>query len=43
LIFGAPAKVVREVTEENIERIRGDTMSYVERGAFYRQHLKRIG
>lgn len=43
LIFGAPAKVVREVTPDNIERIRGDTMSYVERGAFYRQHLKRIG
>src|SRR4051812_30535673 len=43
VIFGAPAKVVREVTEENVERIRGDTMGYVHRGAHYKAHLKRIG
>jgi carbonic anhydrase/acetyltransferase-like protein (isoleucine patch superfamily) len=43
VIFGAPAKAVREATADNILRIQGDTMSYVERGAFYRQHLKRIG
>jgi carbonic anhydrase/acetyltransferase-like protein (isoleucine patch superfamily) len=43
VIFGAPAKVAREATAENIERIRGDTMSYVERGNYYRGNLKRIG
>ena len=25
------------------ERIKGDTMSYVHRGAFYKANLKRIG
>ena len=43
VIFGAPAKAVRETTDENIERIRMDTLSYVHRGAFYREKLKRIG
>src|SRR5213083_44864 len=31
VIFGSPAKVAREATADNIERIRGDTMSYVHR------------
>jgi carbonic anhydrase/acetyltransferase-like protein (isoleucine patch superfamily) len=43
VIFGAPAKVARDVSEDNIARIRMDTMSYVERGAYFRKHLKRIG
>jgi carbonic anhydrase/acetyltransferase-like protein (isoleucine patch superfamily) len=43
LLFGSPAKVAREVTEENIERVRMDTLSYVERGSYYRANLKRIG
>jgi carbonic anhydrase/acetyltransferase-like protein (isoleucine patch superfamily) len=43
VIFGAPAKVAREVSADNIERIRMDTLSYVERGAFFREKLKRIG
>lgn len=43
VIFGSPAKAVREATDENVERVRGDTMSYVKRGAFYRDNLKRIG
>lgn len=42
VIFGSPAKVAREVTEDNIERIRMDTQSYVHRGAHYRANLKRI-
>ena len=42
LIFGAPAKVVREVTEENIERIRGDTMSYVERGNYFKEIVNKF-
>ena len=43
VIFGSPAKAVREVTEDNIARIRMDTLSYVHRGSFYKENLKRIG
>ena len=43
VLFGSPAKVAREASEDNIERIRGDTMSYVHRGNFYKANLKRIG
>ncbi len=43
VIFGSPAKAVREVTEDNIARIRMDTLSYVHRGRFYKENLKRIG
>jgi carbonic anhydrase/acetyltransferase-like protein (isoleucine patch superfamily) len=43
VILGAPAKVAREVSEENIARIRMDTLSYVHRGSFYTEKLKRIG
>ncbi|HZP98777.1 MAG TPA: gamma carbonic anhydrase family protein [Reyranella sp.] len=43
VILGAPAKAARDVTEDNIERIRMDTLSYVHRGAFFKEKLKRIG
>jgi len=43
MILGAPAKAVREVTEDNIERMRMDTLAYVHRGAMFREKLKRIG
>ena len=43
VILGAPAKVVREVSEDNIERMRMDTLAYVHRGAMFREKLKRIG
>ncbi|HEY2870318.1 MAG TPA: gamma carbonic anhydrase family protein [Reyranella sp.] len=43
VIFGSPAKVAREATPDNIERIKGDTLSYVHRGAHYKANLKRIG
>ena len=43
LIIGAPAKVVREVSDGNIERMRLDTLAYVHRGTMFRQKLKRIG
>jgi len=43
MILGAPAKVVREVTDDNIERMRMDTLAYVHRGAMFREKLKRIG
>jgi carbonic anhydrase/acetyltransferase-like protein (isoleucine patch superfamily) len=42
VIFGSPARLAREVTEDNIERIKGDTLNYVRRGAYYKANLKRI-
>jgi carbonic anhydrase/acetyltransferase-like protein (isoleucine patch superfamily) len=43
LILGAPAKVVRDVSDDNIERMRMDTLAYVHRGALFREKLRRIG
>ena len=43
VIFGAPAKAVREVTEDNIARLRFSADSYVQRGSYYKPNLKRIG
>lgn len=43
VIFGSPAKAAREVTEDNIQRLRGSAASYVRRGDYYKANLKRIG
>ena len=43
VIFGSPAKAVREVSEDNIARMRFSAESYVSRGAQYKTDLKRIG
>jgi carbonic anhydrase/acetyltransferase-like protein (isoleucine patch superfamily) len=43
VIFGSPAKAVREVTEDNVVRMRGSAGDYVQRGLQYRKDLKRIG
>jgi carbonic anhydrase/acetyltransferase-like protein (isoleucine patch superfamily) len=43
VIFGSPAKVAREVSEDNIARMRMDALGYVHRGAMYKEKLKRIG
>jgi len=43
VIFGAPAKAVREVNDDNIARLRYSADSYVERGAHFKGALKRIG
>ena len=43
VIFGSPAKAAREVTEDNIQRLRGSALSYVRRGDYYKANLKRIG
>src|SRR5947207_5026325 len=43
VIFGSPAKVAREVSEDNIARMRMDALSYVHRGAMFKEKLKRIG
>lgn len=40
LIFGAPAKVVRELTAEERESLLKGAAHYVERGAQYRTHLR---
>ena len=43
VIFGSPAKAVREVSDDNIERLKGSAASYVQRGSYFKEHLKRIG
>jgi carbonic anhydrase/acetyltransferase-like protein (isoleucine patch superfamily) len=40
LIFGAPAKVVRELTAEERENILKIAANYAERGAYYRAQLR---
>jgi carbonic anhydrase/acetyltransferase-like protein (isoleucine patch superfamily) len=43
LIVGAPAKVLRELTEGEITGLRRNAADYVERGRRYRAELKRVG
>ncbi len=43
VIFGSPAKAVREVSDDNVVRLRMSAESYVRRGAQYKDHLKKIG
>ncbi len=43
VIFGAPAKAVRELSEDNATRLRLSAESYARRGAEYKQTLKKIG
>jgi carbonic anhydrase/acetyltransferase-like protein (isoleucine patch superfamily) len=43
VIFGSPAKAARQVTEDNIARMRMSAESYVLRGRQYMPDLKRIG
>jgi carbonic anhydrase/acetyltransferase-like protein (isoleucine patch superfamily) len=43
LIVGAPAKAVKTVTPEQLERIRHGAVHYVEQAARHRAGLKRIG
>lgn len=42
LIVGAPARVVRELSEEAIEGLRKNAAGYVERGRLHASQLKRI-
>jgi len=41
LVLGSPAKVVRELEPDEVERNLRNTAGYVERGARYRTQLKR--
>ena len=43
LIIGAPAKAVRTLTEEELQRLRLSAQSYAMRGQQYKTQLKRIG
>jgi carbonic anhydrase/acetyltransferase-like protein (isoleucine patch superfamily) len=43
LIVGAPAKVLRELSDADIEGLRRNAAEYAERGRRYRAQLRRIG
>lgn len=43
LIIGSPAKVARELTDKDIERLRKSAESYAQRASQYREHLRAIG
>jgi carbonic anhydrase/acetyltransferase-like protein (isoleucine patch superfamily) len=43
MIMGSPAKVVRQLTPEQIEGLRRSAAHYVENAARYRQGLKKLG
>jgi carbonic anhydrase/acetyltransferase-like protein (isoleucine patch superfamily) len=43
VIIGAPARVARTATDEDIARIQRATQSYVERRQFFKERLVRIG
>lgn len=43
MILGSPAKVVRELSEENASRLAMSAESYVKRSQDYKANLKRIG
>ena len=42
LILGSPARVVRALTEQEIEGLRENAAHYVARGEFYRRALRRL-
>jgi len=43
LILGAPAKVVRELTDADVANLERAASGYVERGAQFRSELERVG
>ncbi len=43
LIVGAPAKAVRTLDAEAVERLRTSALNYVENGRRYARGLKRLG
>ncbi|WP_338765555.1 gamma carbonic anhydrase family protein [Massilia sp. METH4] len=43
LIIGSPAKAVRELTADDVARLKGAADSYVERAQLYKTNLKKIG
>lgn len=43
LVVGAPARAIREVSDENAARLRLSAEAYVRRGAMFKDQLKKIG
>lgn len=43
LVFGAPGKVVRQLTDEQVARIRAGADQYVAKRALYTEKLRKIG
>jgi carbonic anhydrase/acetyltransferase-like protein (isoleucine patch superfamily) len=43
LILGAPARVARELTDEEVERLAQSAKSYVDRRELFKAQLVRIG
>ena len=43
VIMGSPAKVVKQVSPEQLERLRSGSLRYVEKARKFREGLKRIG
>ncbi len=42
MVLGSPGKIVRQISEEEYQRFVAGAQHYVQRAAFFRQHLKRI-
>lgn len=43
LVMGAPGKVIRELTDDEIAQLRRNAEHYAQRAATYRTSLKRVG
>ena len=43
LIIGSPAKAVRELTADDVVRLKGSADSYVQRAQLFKTNLKKIG
>ena len=43
LILGSPAKVIRELTDEDIEKMQRAALGYVQRQEMYKLTLKKLG
>jgi carbonic anhydrase/acetyltransferase-like protein (isoleucine patch superfamily) len=42
LLVGAPAKVIRTLSDDDVRSLRGNVEAYVKRGVRYRQELQRV-
>jgi carbonic anhydrase/acetyltransferase-like protein (isoleucine patch superfamily) len=42
VVMGAPGKIVREVSDDDLKRIRQGVRSYIERMHLYRDRLKAV-
>jgi len=43
LVLGTPARVIRELTEDDLARLRASAANYAQRARQYKAGLKRIG